>query len=270
MMMRAGVSRVSWALLGKGIVVTALAWLWPLDRCQADLITVANHSFEDISQGIIFNEFSFGPPAGWILYDPNNVTSGGDGPTFYVGTLTPNPPTNFLLGAPDGQRVGIAFNFFGSGGLGEYGLQQSLTAVLEANSQYTLQVDIGNIASGTAVSGDFFDLDGFPGYRVDLMAGGTVIASDLNSLANSIPEGEFRTTTLQFFADASNPFLGQSLSIRLVNLNQVDALFPTSDLEVDFDNVRLSVTAIPEPSAAVLVIAAAGIGLVARRRGRTG
>ncbi len=261
--------RQCWGQWLTGIFGAVVAISGNITNCQADIITVTNHSFEDISQGIIFNEFSFGAPAGWDLYDLNNITSGGDGPTFYIGTLTPNPPTNFLTGASDGQRVGIAFNYFGSGGLGEYGMQQTLAATLQANSQYTLQVDIGNIASGTAVSGDFFNLDGFPGYRVDLLAGGVVIASDTNSLAGVIPEGEFRTSTLEFFADAANPFLGQALTIRLVNLNQIDALFPTADLEVDFDNVRLSVTAIPEPSATVILIALAGLGLVSRRRVRT-
>ena len=39
---------------------------------------------------------------------------------------------------------------------------------------------------------------------------------------------------------ATHPQLGQPLAIRLVNLNIVDPLFPGSDLEVDFDDVRLS------------------------------
>ena len=53
-----------------------------------------------------------------------------------------------------------------------------------------LLVDIGNIATGIAISGQTFFLDGLPGYRVELLAGGTVIASDNNSLAGSIAEGE--------------------------------------------------------------------------------
>ena len=38
----------------------------------------------------------------------------------------------------------------------------------------------------------FFDLSGFPGYAVQLLAGGVVVAEDHNTLAGSIPEGEFR------------------------------------------------------------------------------
>ncbi len=205
------------------------------------------------------------------MYDPSGITAGGAGPTYYVGTLTPNPPTNFIAGAPEGDRVAIAFNFAGSGGQGEYGLEQTLDAVLQANSRYTLNVEIGNIASGTAENGVFFNLDGFPGYRVDLLAGGVVIASDNNSLADSIPadsiqEGTFATSTINLLTDDAHPLLGQTLAIRLVNLNSVDLAFPAADLEVDFDNVRLSVSAVPEPTAALALLGL--LGLFSLRRAR--
>ena len=140
---------------------------------RADLIDVLNPSFEDVSGGFVFNEFTFGAPLGWQIYDPHAVVlNSGVGPQFWVGTLSPNPPTFFSGPAPHGQRVAIAFNVFSTGNLGEYGLQQTLEATLLANYLYTLQVEIGNIASGTAVNGEFYNLDGFPGYRIDLLAGG--------------------------------------------------------------------------------------------------
>ncbi len=211
-----------------------------LSVSQAQAITLTNPSFEDITGESQSNEFTFGPLNGWDLYDPGNITDGGDGPTYYIGTLTPNPPTNFTNGASEGQRVGIAFNFFGSGGQGEYGMQQTLPEALPQNSEYLLSVDIGNIASGTAVSGQFFDLDGFPGYRIDVLADGVVIGQDNNSLAGLIPEGEFATTQV-FFSTGSIPV--NEYQIRLVNLNQVDPLFPGANLEVDFDNVILETVA---------------------------
>lgn len=211
-------------------------------------IPIVNAGFEDNSVGSPYNEFTFGPPAGWSLHDPNGVTGGGGGPVFYVGTLTPvvlDPVGNpgvyeyFPAGALEGQRVGIAFNFAGSGNQGEYGLVQTLDAVLEAETTYTLTALVGNIASGTSVDGSFFDLDGFPGYRVELLAGGAVVAQDDNSLAGAIPEGTFAPTSVSLTTGPSHPQLGQVLAIRLVNLNIVDPAFPGSDLEVDFDDVRL-------------------------------
>jgi hapalindole H/12-epi-hapalindole U/12-epi-fischerindole U synthase len=234
----------------------SLVTLWCVANIsRADLITVINPSFEDTSGEVAYNEFTFGPLHGWQLYDPGAITHGGAGPTFFIGSLTPNAPMFFTQGAPHGQRVGIAFNYFGSGGLGEYGLQQTLAATLQPNLSYTLQVEIGNIASGTAVDGTFFPLAGFPDYRVDLLAGGQVLASDNNSLANTIPEGAFATSTLQFTTDNYHPLLGQALGIRLVHLNRIDPLFPNSDLEIDFDNVRLSTAVVvPEPSSQLLML----------------
>lgn len=241
----------------------------PTHFLQAETVTVINASFEDIGGEAQVNEFTFGALNGWDLYDPGAITGGGAGNTFFIGTLTPNPPINFTNGAAHGQRVGIAFNFFGSGGTGEYGFQQDLAATLQANTTYSLDVEIGNIASGTAQSGQFFNLDGFPGYRVDLLAGGVLLAQDNNSLSGSIAEGAFETSTVSFSSGASPDQLGQSLQIRLVNLNQVDPLFPAADLEVDFDNVRLNatLTAIPEPSS-MLLIALTLAGCSLRRRPR--
>lgn len=99
-------------------------------------VAVTNPGFEDISGETPFNEFTFGPLNGWNLYDPENITSGGAGATFFIGTLTPHYDENleayrfFPAGAAEGERVGIAFNFAGSGGQGEYGLQQTLSATL--------------------------------------------------------------------------------------------------------------------------------------------
>jgi hypothetical protein len=232
-----------------GSVVAACASV-----CVAAPVAIVNPGFEDFSVGVQFNEFTFGPPAGWSLHDPLGITGGGAGNTFYVGTLRPtemdpvgNPGVyeNFPDGAAEGIRVAIAFNFEGSGGLGEYGLVQTLGATLAADTTYTLEVEVGNIASGFAVSGDFFPLDGFPGYRVELLAGGVVVASDNNTLAGTIGEGAFATSTVVVVTDGAPAQLGQPLGVRLVNLNVVDPVFPDSDLEVDFDDVRLDAT--PNP-----------------------
>lgn len=234
-------------------LLVATALLSP--TTNADVISITNHSFEDIGGESPVNEFTFGPLNGWDLYDPNNITNGGAGNTYFIGTLTPDAPTNFVNGATDGQRVGIAFNFAGSGGQGEYGMVQTLDDTLQANTRYSLSVDIGNIASGTARSGTFFDLDGFSGYRVDLLAGGEILerdgilAQDNNSLAGSIAEGFFETSTVEFTTGATHDQLGLALGIRLVNLNEIDLAFPDANLEVDFDNVRLSsFAAVPEPN----------------------
>lgn len=257
-----------WSVLHdrRGCVLAGLVLAFVTWPAGATPLSVANHSFENIAAESPYNEFTFGPLLGWAPYDPGAITGGGGGPTFFIGTLTPtvitDPPNYeyFPTGAPDGSRVGIAFNFFGSGGAGAYGLEQTLGDTLLPNTAYTLQVEIGNIASGRSVDGTVFDLDGFPGYRVDLLAGGDVLASDNNLLAGTIAEGTFATSTVGFTTGGSHLQLGQSLGIRLVNLNVVDPSAPSADLEVDFDNVRLSAVPVPEPG--VIALALAGLLLM--------
>lgn len=237
-------------------------------------VAVVNAGFEDISGESPSNEFTFGPLNGWGLYDPGAVTSGGDGPSYFIGTLTPFEPDPvgdpgvyefFPDGAAEGNRVGIAFNYSNTGGGGEYGLEQTLVETLQPDTTYQLTVEIGNIASGNSSNGNFFPLDGFPGYRVELLAGGVVIAQDNNSLGGSITDGEFATSTIDLVTDDTHAQLGQTLGIRLINLNVIDASFPGSDLEVDFDDVVLTATPLPEPGALLTFAAVGGAGLLRRR-----
>jgi hypothetical protein len=184
----------------------------------------------------------------------------------FTGTLDVQPPEFFPGGAPEGDRVAIAFGFSGTGGSGEYGYQQTLADVLQANTHYELQVEIGNIASGTDTSNNVYDLSGFPGYRVELLAGTDVIAVDNNSLGGIIPEGQFLTATLSLDVGAMHANLGQALGIRLVNLNEIPEV-GSPDLEVDFDNVRLDATPIPAPPGVLgALLLLAGLGSMALRR----
>lgn len=236
------------------VLMASFAFVVP--AAEAVPVAVANAGFEDTSGQTVFNEFTFGTPAGWQLHDPNNIT--GD-PDVFTGTLLPNGVDFFNSVAPEGDRVALLFNR-GQRDQGEYGYVQTLSETLQANTRYTLNVAVGNIASGFAESSEFFDLSGFPGYRIDLLAGDVVIASDLDSL--SIAEGEFLISELVFDTGATNAQLGEALGIRLVNLNVTpDNLADIPDLEVDFDDVSLDATAlaVSEPGSMALL----GIGLFA-------
>lgn len=244
--------------------VIALLLCSPTGLASADTIAIANSGFEDTTGQSVFNEFTFGIPAGWEIYDPMDIHP-STGLT--VGTLTPNGTDFFNSVAPEGTRVAIMYNTSRLGE-GEYGLQQTLTDVLEANRDYTLTVEVGNIASGVATNGVFFDLDEFPGYRVELLAGGTVIAQDENLL--TIPEAEWATSTVSFSTGASHALEGQALGIRLVNLNVIPAGFTAAtspDLEVDFDQVALQVNqSVPEPTTGLLFVWVALVAGCQRRR----
>lgn len=250
--------RHRWMLAAAAYVVVCCA---ASARAQIT-ITVVNASFEDTSGQTVFDEFTFGTPAGWTLYDPDTIFPNAN---IFPGTLQPNGVDFFNTTAPDGDRVAILYARASEEGIGAYGFEQTLSPadVLLANSLYTLEVEVGNIASGSDSNGTPYNLDDFPGYRVQLLAGGTVIAQNDDFL--SIAEGEFATETVTLNVGASHLQLGQTLGVRLVNLNTIASSGP--DVEVDFDYVRLTVTPVPEPSTwAMLMIA--GCAALAFRRAR--
>lgn len=230
-------------------------------------LTVVNAGFEDTTGQSVTNEFTFGTPAGWTFHDPNSILQpGGVGGGFFPGTLQPNGVDFFNGPAPEGSKVGILFNSEGRDA-GEYGFQQILTDTVQANTRYELSVEVGNIASGNVTNGDFFNLDGFPGYRVDLFAidqfmNETILIQDLDTLI--IPEAEFALSIISIDIGAGHSAIGDSLGIRLVNLNETRGVAGPPDLEVDFDDVRLNATAISEPG----VVAIGLLGLVALGLGR--
>ena len=133
-------------------------------------IPVSNHSFELPVTGpgtFITNA----PPPGWAAYG-DSLDFGGR----TIGVLNPNSTVLYADPVPDGSNVGVTF--LQPQMNDEAGLQQTLGATLQTLTQYTLTVEVGNLA----YDGGPFPFTGFPGYRIDLLAGTTVIASDDDTL----------------------------------------------------------------------------------------
>ena len=237
-------------------------------------VAVANAGFEDLYLGsnlppeyggdVPTGAFPTGPPpAGWDVW----VAGGSADPGMFTGVLnpgttadyTPDPPC-FPDGAPEGDNVVLLYRSGDAGG-NEYGVEQTLADTLAADTLYTLAFDVGDIASCAGLVPpyqSFFVLDGFPGFRVQLLAGGVVIAEETGPL--SLDEGEFGTATLAVATGAAPAQLGQPLAIRLVNRSQPDV--PGVDgLEVDFDDVRLDATPLPEPAGLGPALALLFLGL---------
>lgn len=256
-------------VIGRCLAVAAMS-VCLAGQLGAAPLAIVNPGFEDTSGQTVFNEFTFGAPAGWTFHDPNGIIGG---PGFFPGTLQPNGADFFNGPAPEGSRVGILFNSQGRD-TGEYGFQQILTDTVQANTRYELTVQVGNIASGVATNGDPFNLDGFPGYRIDLFAidqflNETILVQDLDSLI--IPEAEFALSTISVDIGAGHTAIGDSLGIRLVNLNETRGVPGPPDLEIDYDDVQLNATAISEPGVAVLAllgVIALGLGRQAGRKSR--
>jgi hypothetical protein len=173
------------------------------------------------------------------------------------GNLGPwNPTTADYPGeAPEGLNVGWTEPGDGVPG----GFAQVLTATLVSSMTYTLTVKVGNALTYA-----------YPGYAVQLLAGGTMgssgdgyadpitggflLAQDNNS--QTVADGTFVTSTVVYTYDpAHSAHLGEPLQIRLLAL--------AGGGEVEFDDVRLD--AVPEP-ASLALLGLGALAVIRRRR----
>ena len=211
----------------------------------ADPIPIANHSFE---LPVVSNDsfITTSAPTGWTAV--GTVDFGWRA----VGVVNPNTTTLYLDPVPDGANVGVVFLGPTHSNLPS-GLRQTLTNVLQARTVYTLTVDVGNMNTDPTPPHNQFNFTGFPGYRVELLAGGAVVASDDNSLLPG--EGRFLTATVMLATASSSTNFGSALGIRLLNLDAA------AGIEVNFDNVRLDAVPRPDPVIRIDPMPGGGVGI---------
>ncbi len=202
-------------------VLVALSLLLAASVAHAAPVLIVNAGFEDSI--LVDGEVDFAP-LGW--------NSSGDSGAF-------NPDAAALTAAPEGQNVAFA-------SWGSPTLSQELAITVEADTLYTLTLLVGNR----------LDAD-FVGYQAELWAGGTLLASDNNSLAPA--DDAFLLSTVQAFILAGDAAIGSTLEIRFRSLGY----------QTVFDDVRLDATrrAVPEPG--LLSLLALGATMLAARRRRT-
>jgi hypothetical protein len=176
---------------------------------RADFLPIVNAGFEEplLSDG----SFTFTIP-GWTGSERSGVFNPGAGQ--YPG------------GVPEGQNVAFTED-------DDDFVSQVLSSTLAADTTYTLMMFVGNRL-------DF----GFPGYLIELRAGGVLLAQDANTLAPA--DGQFLLSTISFTSTAASPGLGQALEVRFLSGSQAN-----------FDDVRLDATAtvraVPEPGSLALL-----------------
>ena len=115
---------------------------------KAAAILISNSGFEapDLTglEPIVGEEiFTFTTPPGWQLYDPNGlIPTETNLSTAYSGVWNPSS-VFFADEAPEGENIGAIFLDYAPGS-GVVGLTQTLASTLQADTEYTLQVEVGN------------------------------------------------------------------------------------------------------------------------------
>ena len=178
----------------------------------ASSITVSNGGFENPSLANYAATINNIP--GW---------SGGAG----FGVWDPHDTAAFPANVPEGENVAYNNRTY---------ITQTVTHDVILGMTYVLKVEVGD-----SLSADF------PGYTVELLAGGNIVGSE-NSLVPT--DGTFLTSTVSWTAD---DHVGESLGIRLTSAGG----------STYFDDVRLDAVPIP---GAVWLLGSGLIGLVAVRR----
>jgi lysophospholipase L1-like esterase len=185
-------------------------------------VAIYNPSFEEpvLTDGALAE--GPGPVGGWLFSGTANT---------YVGIF--NPPTGSYpsaggSGTPDGADGANAAYLFNNGGPAEsVSATQTLTEDLAADMEYTLIVAIGKFLPDQP-----YDFSTYGGYVIELLARGTVVASDSDSMQPGF--GEFHDALATVSSSAVDPSLiGQPISI-VLTISATE-----EDRSTHFDHVRL-------------------------------
>ncbi len=219
---------------GKTVLTVAAVALFALSASAgAAVIPIVNPGFED--PVLAEDDWTWLDVPGWIQV-------GGDGPGVWNTTSSDFDPVM----APEGQNVLYTEN--GTAGTAN-GVAQVLTDTFAANTDYTLTAEVGN-------SWAYY----YAGYSVQLLAGGTVIAENNNTLWPDYMLWD--TSTVQYaYKVADQGLVGQPLEIRLLNLGLDMDQSGGDVVGVEFDNVILT----PEPATLALL----GLGALMLKRKRS-
>ena len=175
-------------------------------------------------------------PTAWVA-----VNLGGDAGVYHVSTSEYTSGT-----APEGSNMAFADGYAGY----DYGINQVLpgaTSKLQADATYVLSAVVGNPF--------LYNEDVTSDYRIELVAGGVVLASATGP--SPVDDTTWAFPSLTYNSPAAPAQLGQQLEIRLIAANDArDAGY-----EVDFDNVTLNATyahPISDPDGSYTVVVGTG------------
>jgi hypothetical protein len=200
----------------------------------AGFITVKNASFEantDLPFSDYFGAHNYSVDDWQIILMPSSFTPNGGTHRFFTDDWLDPGSTDGLNGA-----------FLNNNAY----LLQVLDRTFQANDSFELKVDIGWRT----------DVPWIHEYSIEIMAGNTVLASFSDQ--SILVQGGWATAVASYRYSSSNSnLLGEQLKLKLEKKNTG---------QINFDNVRLELTSVPEPSVLLWTWSAATIGLVRFRK----
>lgn len=208
----------------------------PINNAGFEEFALTDNQFT-VSPGLVpslpsFAVVSSDPIPGWTI--TGQQAGSGFGFASFASSWNPYA-ASFPGGAPEGQNAALAERL----SAGDMLISQTLTSALAATT-YILRAQVGDRLETN-----------FDSYRLQLLAGGVLLAEDNNSVHP--PDGTWvETTPVVFTALPDNPHLGAPLEIRIVVNGRVA-----------IDDIRLE--EVPEPTSYALG-ALALVGLFALRR----
>ena len=200
---------------------------------QAASVTILEPSFEGAAVTYVdWGFFSYGPlPSPWVVDGDFGAQTNTDTNDFYT------------VGPPQGD-IFVYAN-------GEGYISQTLTTVLFPDTVYTLTVGVGYRKDMPGA--------GFPGYGIELWAGGSMLASDYDvghdGTGAATPAADEWKDAVVTYTSLPSVEPGQYLEIRLIGYG----------IQTNYDHVRLDASPIPEPSALAFAPLAV-LGFAVRRR----
>lgn len=207
----------NWSDFGTAAVTDTTTWYFTTSTATlSNPVPIVNPSFEDDALTPGTDNYDV-LPIGW---SEHNDAEGSDTGDVKPGVWYPNPGV-FTNGVPDGDHIAYVEpqgqNYQG-------GLSQVLAAEFIHGPDYQLRVKVGNSSTWP-----------FTGYRVQLLAGDTILVDELN--VTPVPSGEFIQVVLLYEFDETNANLnGEPLEIRLLGIG-----YPAGGgASVDFDDVQLT------------------------------
>eukprot|EP01083_Nonionella_stella_P099075 278635_1 len=237
------------------VATSALLFLSSLCYCAlTKSITIRNAGFETDGP-LPMRTYQYGGTiiTDWTEYDPEGLIDGSVGIANALGSTIFNDSVFNAL-PPQGNVFGYVEQVHNDWRRqGEIGIHQKLSEVVTANTIYTLKVYVGHPGNGCwsksstdgAVCQNYV---GFPGYRVQLMAGNNNILTEDDDTLN-IDQRQWMQSVVTVSIAPRNIHLGKQLKIMLIDKNLAGGYVAFDDVRLDTRSPTQAPTRSPSPFA---------------------